>query len=79
MEKEAPDWFLKYKEDMRQARERIARMSPEERAALQRAADNLGRKMQSGFDPTFKNVTPPPKTATKWNHLTASVPKAKHG
>jgi hypothetical protein len=55
----------KYEADMRRARAKIARMTPEERTELEDAARSLGVKMQSGFDPTFKNVTPPPEPLPK--------------
>ncbi|MGD0089388.1 MAG: hypothetical protein ABSE73_05660 [Planctomycetota bacterium] len=60
------------------ALERIARMSPAEQAELQEAADNLGRKMESGFDYTFKNVTPPSPPKAKGQRRPKRAAEAGH-
>ncbi|MGD0093564.1 MAG: hypothetical protein ABSE73_26950 [Planctomycetota bacterium] len=72
------EFWAQHDELMRQSRLRIAQMTPEERAALQKAADNLGRKMQSGFDPTYKNVTPPPTPKAKGRRRPARAVVAGH-
>jgi len=59
------EFWAEHAENMRLSDERLARMSPQERAALRSPSDPLTRKMQSGFDPTFKNVTPPPGAIKK--------------
>jgi len=67
-----------YEAEKKASDERIARMTPEELAILQDAADSLGRKMQSSFDPTFKNVTPPPPQPKPKRHRLKRSADAAH-
>jgi hypothetical protein len=67
-----------YHAEMRLAEAELARMTPAEREEFEKEMEGLDEKMQSSFDPTFKNVTPPPPQPKPKRHRLKRSADAAH-